>query len=69
MMQRAWDRIGRAKDAPFDDPTAIQRQGTPEEVANVVGFLLGPESSFVSVILQSGLLELPAGASYWNFPL
>ena len=48
MMQSHWDRIGRASDAPFDDPIAFRRQGTPEEVANVVVFLLGPESSFVS---------------------
>jgi NAD(P)-dependent dehydrogenase (short-subunit alcohol dehydrogenase family) len=48
MMQQAWDRQGRPVDAPFDEPTAFQRQGTPEEVANVVGFLLGPESTFVS---------------------
>ncbi|OJJ06607.1 hypothetical protein ASPVEDRAFT_32897 [Aspergillus versicolor CBS 583.65] len=48
MMQGHWDRIGRPADAPFDDPIAFQRQGTPEEVANVVLFLLGPESSFVS---------------------
>jgi NAD(P)-dependent dehydrogenase (short-subunit alcohol dehydrogenase family) len=48
MMQGHWDRIGRPSDAPFDDPIAFRRQGTPEEVANVVVFLLGPESSFVS---------------------
>lgn len=48
MMQAQWDRIGRPADAPFDDPIAFQRQGTPEEVANVVLFLLGPDSSFVS---------------------
>ncbi|KAI9045466.1 SDR family NAD(P)-dependent oxidoreductase [Aspergillus affinis] len=48
LMQASWDRMGRPSDAPFDDPIAFQRQGTAEEVANVVGFLLGPESSFVS---------------------
>lgn len=48
MMQKAWDRAGRPKDAPFDEPTAFQRQGKAEEVANVVAFLLGPESTFVS---------------------
>lgn len=48
MMQKAWDRIGRPKDAPFDEPTAMQRQGTAEEVANVFVFLLGPDSTFVS---------------------
>ncbi|KAJ5626348.1 hypothetical protein N7510_002657 [Penicillium lagena] len=48
MMQQAWDMTGRASDAPFDEPTAFQRQGKPEEVANVVAFLLGPESTFIS---------------------
>ncbi|KAL2109501.1 hypothetical protein VUR80DRAFT_2381 [Thermomyces stellatus] len=48
LMQEAWDLKNRKPDTPFDDPTAFQRQGTPEEVANVVVFLLGPESSFVS---------------------
>lgn len=48
MMQQAWDALGRPADAPFDEPTAFQRQGTAEEVAKVVCFLLGPESTFVS---------------------
>ncbi|PLB49340.1 short chain dehydrogenase/ reductase [Aspergillus steynii IBT 23096] len=48
MMQGFWDRIGRPSDAAFDDPIAFRRQGTAEEVANVIVFLLGPESSFVS---------------------
>lgn len=48
MMQEAWDRMGRAADAPFSEPTSFQRQGTPDEIAQVVVFLLGPESSFVS---------------------
>lgn len=48
MMQQAWDINGRQVDAPFDDPTAFQRQGKPEEVAKVVLFLLGPDSTFVS---------------------
>ncbi|KAL4976211.1 short chain dehydrogenase/ reductase [Aspergillus desertorum] len=47
MMQGHWDRMGRPDDAPFDDPIAFRRQGTADEVANVVVFLLGPESSFV----------------------
>ncbi|KAM5342146.1 hypothetical protein ACJ41O_015177 [Fusarium nematophilum] len=46
LMQGFWDRIDRPSDAPFDEPIAFQRQGTAEEVANVVVFLLGPESSF-----------------------
>ncbi|KAB5545609.1 hypothetical protein GE09DRAFT_968230 [Coniochaeta sp. 2T2.1] len=48
LMQKNWDLTGRPKDAPFDDPSAFRRQGTAEETANVVAFLLGPESTFVS---------------------
>lgn len=47
-MQKNWDLNQRASDAPFDDPSAFQRQGTAEECANVIAFLLGPESTFVS---------------------
>ncbi|KAF6822002.1 Levodione reductase 1 [Colletotrichum plurivorum] len=48
MMQKYWDAVDRPADAPFDEPIAFRRQGTAEEVANVVVFLLGPDSSFVS---------------------
>ncbi|KAK2593453.1 Short-chain dehydrogenase/reductase aba4 [Conoideocrella luteorostrata] len=48
MMEKAWEQIGRPKNAPFSEPTAFQRQGKPEEIATVVVFLLSPESSFVS---------------------
>lgn len=48
LMQKEWDNGGRAKDAPFDAPTAFQRFGTAEETASVIAFLLGPESKFVS---------------------
>lgn len=48
MVQQYWDEIGRPIDAPHDVSTAFQRQGRAEEVASVIGFLLGPESSFVS---------------------
>ncbi|KAK7425438.1 Short-chain dehydrogenase/reductase aba4 [Neonectria magnoliae] len=48
LMQKAWDIHNRPEDAPFDEPSAFQRQGTPEECANVIAFLLGPESTFVS---------------------
>lgn len=48
LMQKHWDLSGRPADAPFDEPSAFQRQGTAEEVANVIAFLLGPESTFVS---------------------
>ncbi|KAF4458903.1 Levodione reductase [Fusarium albosuccineum] len=48
LMQKEWDYAGRPKDAPFEEPTAFRRFGTIEEVASVMVFLLGPESSFVS---------------------
>jgi NAD(P)-dependent dehydrogenase (short-subunit alcohol dehydrogenase family) len=48
MMQQYWDETGRPADAPFDDPTAFRRLGTADEVANVLVFLLGPESTFIS---------------------
>ncbi|KAH7141164.1 hypothetical protein B0J13DRAFT_585615 [Dactylonectria estremocensis] len=48
LMHKAWDIHSRSEDAPFDEPSAFQRQGTPEECANVIVFLLGPDSSFVS---------------------
>ncbi|KAF4989546.1 hypothetical protein FGRMN_9052 [Fusarium graminum] len=48
LMKKAWDMHKRPEDAEFDEPTAFQRQGTSEECANVIAFLLGPESTFVS---------------------
>lgn len=48
LMQKHWDLSGRPSTAPFDEPSAFQRHGTAEEVANVIVFLLGPESTFVS---------------------
>ncbi|KAM0210202.1 hypothetical protein ACHAQI_005996 [Fusarium lateritium] len=48
LMKKAWDMHNRPEDAEFDEPTAFQRQGTSEECANVIAFLLGPESTFVS---------------------
>ncbi|KAI1024855.1 hypothetical protein LB504_009955 [Fusarium proliferatum] len=48
LMKKAWDMHNRPEDAAFDEPTAFQRQGTSEECANVIAFLLGPESTFVS---------------------
>ncbi|KAF4451933.1 hypothetical protein F53441_5252 [Fusarium austroafricanum] len=48
LMKKAWDMHNRAEDAEFDEPTAFQRQGTSKECANVIAFLLGPESTFVS---------------------
>ncbi|OAA49225.1 short chain dehydrogenase family protein [Cordyceps fumosorosea ARSEF 2679] len=46
LMQKNWECSGRPADAPFDEPTAFRRQGTAEETASVICFLLGPESSF-----------------------
>ncbi|KAH8846774.1 Short-chain dehydrogenase/reductase aba4 [Pyricularia oryzae] len=48
LMQKNWDITGRPKDAPFDDPSAFRRQGTAMETGNVIAFLLGPDSTFVS---------------------
>ncbi|KAM0438903.1 hypothetical protein ACHAPT_001664 [Fusarium lateritium] len=48
LMKKAWDIHSRPNDAEFDEPSAFQRQGTSEECANVIAFLLGPESTFVS---------------------
>lgn len=48
LMQKEWDNSGRPSDAPFDEPTAFRRRGSVEETANVIVFLLGPESTFVS---------------------
>ncbi|PNH72081.1 hypothetical protein VD0001_g5469 [Verticillium dahliae] len=53
MMQQYWDETARPADAPFSEPSAIQRLGTADEVANVVLFLLGPESTFVSGAMYS----------------
>lgn len=47
-MQSEWDFRGISKDDPFKEPTAFRRHGTTEETANVIAFLLGPESTFVS---------------------
>ncbi|KAH7349955.1 short chain dehydrogenase/ reductase [Plectosphaerella cucumerina] len=48
LMEKYLKDAGVQDDAPFDEPIAFRRYGTAEEVANVVVFLLGPESSFVS---------------------
>jgi NAD(P)-dependent dehydrogenase (short-subunit alcohol dehydrogenase family) len=48
LMQKEWDSKNRPADAPFSEPTAFQRLGTAEETANVIVFLLSPESAFVS---------------------
>lgn len=48
LMQNAWDRMGLVGPQPFNEPSSLQRRGTAEEVANVVVFLLSPESSFIT---------------------
>jgi NAD(P)-dependent dehydrogenase (short-subunit alcohol dehydrogenase family) len=53
LMEKNWKEVGRPLDAPFDEPSAFQRQGTSEEAGNVLAFLLGPESSFVSGAVYS----------------
>ncbi|RDL40677.1 putative 3-oxoacyl-[acyl-carrier-protein] reductase [Venustampulla echinocandica] len=37
-----------------DNPTAIKRSGTAEEMANIIVFLLGPESSYVTGSVYGG---------------
>lgn len=48
LMQENWDLVKRPADAPFDDGAAFGRQGTADECANVIVFLLSPESRYVS---------------------
>jgi NAD(P)-dependent dehydrogenase (short-subunit alcohol dehydrogenase family) len=48
LMEENWTLHNRAADAPFDDGAAFGRQGTSVEVANVIVFLLSPESRYVS---------------------
>ncbi|KAK7753130.1 Short-chain dehydrogenase/reductase aba4 [Diatrype stigma] len=48
LMEKSWKLHNRPEDAPFDDPAAFGRQGTSEECGQVIAFLLGPESTYVS---------------------
>lgn len=48
LMQENWELINRPADAPFDDGATFGRQGTAVEAANVIVFLLSPESKYVS---------------------
>ncbi|KFX98812.1 hypothetical protein O988_04179 [Pseudogymnoascus sp. VKM F-3808] len=48
MMQGWWDANNRPADAAFSEPTAFQRLGKAEEVAKLIAFLLGPDSTFIS---------------------
>ncbi|OAA58151.1 NAD(P)-binding domain protein [Cordyceps fumosorosea ARSEF 2679] len=48
MMQQSLVQLGLDPAEPASDLSAIRRQGRPEEVASVICFLLGPESSYVT---------------------
>jgi NAD(P)-dependent dehydrogenase (short-subunit alcohol dehydrogenase family) len=48
MMQGWWDANNRPEDATFSEPSAIQRLGTAEDVAKLIAFLLGPDSTFIT---------------------
>jgi len=47
LLNHAFDIVDRTKGVSTE-PTAIKRLGTAEEIGNVIAFLLGPESSFVT---------------------
>ncbi|KAK5989413.1 Short-chain dehydrogenase/reductase ABA4 [Cladobotryum mycophilum] len=48
LLQDYLEEVGYKPDAPPKFPTSIPRAGTPEEAAQVVLFLLGPDSTYVS---------------------
>lgn len=49
MMQQSLIQLGQEPAEPEkSDLSAIPRQGRPEEVASVICFLLGPESTYVT---------------------
>ncbi|KAI2619114.1 3-oxoacyl-reductase [Hypomontagnella submonticulosa] len=48
LMEKSWKIHNRDPNAPFDDTAALGRQGTAEECGNVIAFLLGPDSKYVS---------------------
>lgn len=41
-------------DEGSDNPIAMGRNGTPEEMAGIIAFLLGPESSYVTGSVYGG---------------
>lgn len=48
MMQQSLVQLGLDPKEPASELSAIKRQGRPEEVASVICFLLGPESTYVT---------------------
>ncbi|KAI1811351.1 short-chain dehydrogenase [Poronia punctata] len=58
LMERAWKihnytPAKLVRGAPPEDEAAFGRQGTAEEVASVIAFLLGPDSKYVTGTVQS----------------
>ncbi|KAK6084184.1 short chain dehydrogenase reductase family [Seiridium cupressi] len=60
LMQKNWDARGRAADAPFEDPSAFQRQGTAEETANAPSSL-----SDVGAVAAEPSAAVPQPAFDW----
>lgn len=48
MMKQSLEQLGQDTKEPPHTLSAIKRQGRPEEVASVICFLLGPESTYVT---------------------
>uniref|UniRef100_A0A8H7K734 Uncharacterized protein n=1 Tax=Bionectria ochroleuca TaxID=29856 RepID=A0A8H7K734_BIOOC len=53
MMRGWWSANDRPADAEFSDPTAFRRLGTADEVAKLIAFLLGPDSTFTTGAVYS----------------
>lgn len=51
MMKKIEQSKGSAKLFGDIEPGALARRGDPEEVANAIAFLLGPESSFINGVV------------------
>jgi NAD(P)-dependent dehydrogenase (short-subunit alcohol dehydrogenase family) len=48
MMQTWLDTNSQPSETAFSGSSAFQRLGTAEEVAKLIAFLLGPDSTFIS---------------------